>query len=172
MTEPASTGPADTGPAGPVRPDNALLRLPAALAEQAREVLSGREAPATPRDAASVLLLRPAAAVPARSGIEVYMLRRARSMAFAAGVFAFPGGSVDPRDSEEEGLAWAGPDPDEWGRALDAPAALARALVCAAVRETFEESGVVVAGPEASSVVGENNGTHREADRGALLDHS
>ena len=99
------------------------------------------------------------------------MLRRARSMAFAAGVFAFPGGSVDPRDSEE-GMAWAGPDPQEWGQALDAPAALARALVCAAVRETFEESGVVLAGPDASSVVADTSGPDWEADRQGLLDHS
>ena len=99
------------------------------------------------------------------------MLRRVRSMAFAAGVFAFPGGSVDPRDSEE-GLAWAGPDPDEWGRALGAPAALARALVCAAVRETFEESGVLLAGPDATSVVADTSGPDWEADRQGLLDHS
>ena len=177
MTDPASaggqaaTGPASTGQASSNHPDNAILRLPAALAEQAREVLSGRKAPVAPRDAASVLLLRPAAAGPAPPpGIEVYMLRRARSMAFAAGVFAFPGGSVDPRDSED--MAWAGPDPQEWGQALDVPAALARALVCAAVRETFEESGVVLAGPDASSVVADTSGPDWEADRQGLLDHS
>ena len=147
------------------------MRLPPALAEQAREVLSGSKPPVAPRDAASVLLLRPVAADPARPGLEVYMLRRARSMAFAAGVFAFPGGSVDPRDSEE-GMAWAGPGPQEWGQALDAPAALARALVCAAVRETFEESGVLLAGPDASSVVADTSGPDWEADRQALLDHS
>jgi 8-oxo-dGTP pyrophosphatase MutT (NUDIX family) len=168
-TEPASTGPASTGPARQSPPDHALLRLPAALAEQAREVLSGRKAPATPRDAASVLLLRPAGGD--RPGLEVYMLRRARSMAFAPGVFVFPGGSVDPRDAEES-MAWAGPDAQEWGRALDAPPALARALVCAAVRETFEESGVLLAGPDASSVVADTSGLDWEADRQALLDHS
>jgi hypothetical protein len=170
-TGPAGTGPPGTGPPGPSRPDNALLRLPAALAEQAREVLSGRKAPVVPRDAASVLLLRPAAADPAPPGIEVYMLRRARSMAFAAGVFAFPGGSVDPRDSEQ-GMGWAGPDPQEWGQALDAPAALARALVCAAVRETFEESGVMLAGPDAGRMVADTSGPDWEADRQGLLDHS
>ncbi len=179
MTEPASTGPASTGPGrpgpastGPGRPDHALLRLPPAWAEQAREVLSGRKAPVTPRDAASVLLLRPAAADgPGPPGVEVYLLRRARSMAFAAGASAFPGGSVDPRDAEED-LAWAGPDAQEWGRVLDAPPALARALVCAAVRETFEESGVLLAGPTASTVVADTSGADWEADRQALLDHS
>lgn len=167
MTEPVSSNPARQIP-----PDRALLRLPPALAEQAREVLSGRKTPVLPRDAASVLLLRPPAADgPAEPGIEVYMLRRARSMAFAPGVFVFPGGSVDPRDAEE-GMAWAGPDAQEWGRALDAPPALARALVCAAVRETFEESGVLLAGPDASTVVADTSGPDWEADRQALLDHS
>jgi 8-oxo-dGTP pyrophosphatase MutT (NUDIX family) len=92
-------------------------------------------------------------------------------MAFAAGASAFPGGSVDPRDAEED-LAWAGPDAQEWGRVLEAPPALARALVCAAVRETFEESGVLLAGPTASTVVADTSGADWEADRQALLDHS
>jgi 8-oxo-dGTP pyrophosphatase MutT (NUDIX family) len=166
VTEPAGAGPARQFP-----PDHAILRLPSALAEQARDVLTGRKDPVTPRDAASVLLLRPAAGEPGQPGIEVYMLRRARSMAFAPGVFVFPGGSVDPRDAEQ-GMAWAGPDAQEWGRALDAPPALARALVCAAVRETFEESGVLLAGPDAGTVVADTSGPEWEADRQALLDHS
>ena len=160
------------GPPGEDVPGRAILRLPAALAGQARAVLSGRKEPVTPRDAASVLLLRPAGVDgPGPAGIEVYMLRRARSMAFAPGVSAFPGGSVDPRDAEE-GMAWAGPEAQEWGRVLDAPAALARALVCAAVRETFEESGVLLAGPSPAAVVADTSGPDWEADRQALLDHS
>ncbi|MGI8448561.1 MAG: NUDIX hydrolase, partial [Streptosporangiaceae bacterium] len=46
------------------------------------------------------------------------------------------------------------------------------ALVCAAVREAFEGSGGLLAGPDASSVVGDTSGTDWEADREALLDHS
>ena len=69
-------------------------------------------------------------------------------------------------------MAWAGPDAQEWGRALGAPAALARALVCAAVRETFEESGVLLAGPGPAAVVADTSGPDWEADRQALLDHS
>ena len=178
MTDPASDGPGGSGQAsgpGPPSedvPGRAILRLPAALAGQARAVLSGRKEPVTPRDAASVLLLRPAGVDgPWPAGIEVYMLRRARSMAFAPGMSAFPGGSVDPRDAEE-GMAWAGPEAQEWGRVLDAPAALARALVCAAVRETFEESGVLLAGPSPAAVVADTSGPDWEADRQALLDHS
>jgi 8-oxo-dGTP pyrophosphatase MutT (NUDIX family) len=146
------------------------------LGERARDVLAGRRPPAQPRDAATVMLLRPApdpAAGPAGGGggIEVYMLRRKPSMAFAPGAFVFPGGSVDPRDADEK-VAWAGPEPAEWGRVFDAPPQLARALVCAAVRETFEESGVLLAGPSAGEMVADTTGPEWEADRRALLDRS
>jgi 8-oxo-dGTP pyrophosphatase MutT (NUDIX family) len=99
------------------------------------------------------------------------MLRRKSSMAFAPGAFVFPGGSVDARDADEQ-VAWAGPDPAEWGRVFDAPPQLARALVCAAVRETFEESGVLLAGPSAGAVMADTTGPDWEADRQALLDRS
>jgi 8-oxo-dGTP pyrophosphatase MutT (NUDIX family) len=55
---------------------------------------------------------------------------------------------------------------------LDAPVTLARALVCAAVRETFEESGVLLAGPTADTIVADTRGDDWEADRQALLDRS
>ena len=152
-------------PAPAYRP---IFRLGGSYAEQAGDYLAGRRAAAEPRDAASVLLLR---AAPDQPGVEVYMLRRACSMAFAPGASAFPGGSVDPRDAEDE-VAWAGPDAADWGRLLDAPPALARALVCAAVRETFEESGVLLAGPAAGTLVADTSGPDWEADRTALLDRS
>ncbi len=165
---------------GPV--DDAGIRLPRPLAGRAGDVLAGKVPPAAARDAATVMLLRPAR--PARlagdgpagqqgdeDGLEVYMLRRKPSMAFAPGAFVFPGGSVDPRDADEE-VAWAGPGGAEWGRIFDAPAQLARALVCAAVRETFEESGVLLAGPAAATVVADTTGDDWEADRLALLDRS
>src|ERR1017187_8388779 len=150
------------------------------LTERGREVLAGRRPPVAARDAATVMLLRPsgaaapeAAGVPAPEapGIEVDMLRRKTSMAFAPGGFVFPGGSVDDRDADSE-VAWAGPDIADWGRVLDAPPELARALVCAAVRETFEESGVLLAGPSAGAVVPDTTGEDWEADRNALLDRS
>ena len=94
-----------------------------------------------PRDAATVMLVR---AQPG-AGTEVYMLRRQRSMAFAPGAYVFPGGSVDAADGDP-GIGWSGPDPAEFGEWLGCSAQEARALVCAAVRETFEESGVLLAG--------------------------
>lgn len=142
------------------------IRLPGRLGDAAREVLSGRQPPAVPRDAATVMLIRPAAA-----SLEVYMLRRQASMAFAPGAYVFPGGSVDTRDADEE-VAWTGPDAAEWGRIFAAPPSLARALVCAAVRETFEESGVLLAGESAESVVADTTSEDWEADRRALLDRS
>jgi 8-oxo-dGTP pyrophosphatase MutT (NUDIX family) len=103
--------------------------------------------PAEPRDSATVALLRDTP-----EGTEVFLLRRVAAMAFAAGMTVFPGGGVDRRDADAT-VAWAGPGADWWARAFDCPPELARALVCAAVRETFEESGVLLAGPDATSVV-------------------
>lgn len=120
--------------------------------------------PATPRDAASVVLLRDGDA-----GLEVYLMQRVATMAFAAGVVVFPGGSVDPRDSD---VPCDGADPDTWAPLLRADATLSRALVAAAVRETFEETGVLLAGPSLDEVAGDTTGQGWEADRLALVDGS
>jgi 8-oxo-dGTP pyrophosphatase MutT (NUDIX family) len=145
----------------------ASFRLPEPVAAKAREFVAGNRQPAVPRDAATVMLLRDGQA----GQLEVYMLRRKPSMAFAPGAMVFPGGSVDPRDADEQ-VAWAGPDAAHWGEVFDAPPELARALVCAAVRETFEESGVLLAGPSAAEVVADTTSDEWEADRQALRDHS
>src|ERR1700712_130130 len=105
-------------------------------------------------------------------GPDVYLLRRQTSMAFAGGMCVFPGGGVDPRDFDHE-VAWAGPSPDEWAAQLGTAEATARALVCAAVRETFEESGVLLAGPDdgngvEDTVVADTTGEDWERDRAAL----
>jgi 8-oxo-dGTP pyrophosphatase MutT (NUDIX family) len=104
--------------------------------------------------------------------LQVYLIRRVSSMAFAAGATVFPGGSVDLRDAHLPDRYWSGPQPSEWTGALGADVDLSRALVCAAVRETFEESGVVLAGPTAESVVADIRDDGWETDRKALLDRS
>jgi 8-oxo-dGTP pyrophosphatase MutT (NUDIX family) len=117
------------------------------LAERITAIAAGQLAPALPRDAATVMVLRPGSA-PGQPGDapEVLMLRRPAAMAFAPGAYVFPGGSVDPADADAD-IGWvAGPTPGEFGEQLGCPAELARALVCAAVRETFEESGILLAG--------------------------
>ncbi len=125
-----------------------------------------RPPPATARPASTVLLLRDGG-----SAVEVFVLRRRASMAFAARMHAFPGGGVDPRDTDPR-VPWVGPSPQEWGALLGCPAELAEALVCAAVRELFEECGVLLAGSDDEAVVGDVSGPDWEQDRLALLDRS
>ncbi|MBY6411218.1 NUDIX hydrolase [Rhodococcus sp. BP-252] len=114
------------------------------------------------RDASTVILLRDAAA-----GIEVFLLERVGGMAFAGGMTVFPGGGVDLSDADADtGLEWTGPSASWWAERFGVDERKATALVCAAARETFEECGVLLAGPTADSVVSD---TRRFADdRGAL----
>lgn len=140
--------------------------LPQEVVDKAMEYADGRRTPAEPRDAATVILLQPGV-----NGPEVYLLSRHRTMSFAAGMCVFPGGGVDPRDSDHT-VGWAGPSPEDWADRLGCTAVEARALVCAAVRETFEECGVLLAGPSADSVVADVSGDDWEADRHALESRS
>ena len=102
------------------------------------------------------------------AGVDVFMLRRSSTMEFAPRMMVFPGGGVDPRDADPS-LPWAGPLPVDWGRLLIADEATARELVVAAVREVFEECGVLLAGPDVESVVGDVSGPAWQAERAALL---
>jgi len=69
------------------------------------------------RPAATVMLLRDTSA-----GLEVFMLRRTNNAVFAGGMYVFPGGKVDPADGEGD-----------------------EAFVVAAIRECYEEAGVLLA---------------------------
>ena len=119
-------------------------------------------APVPVRDAATVALLRDG-----DRGPEAYLLRRVRGMAFAAGMTVFPGGGVDPRDADTA-VGWVGPPAAAWAAPFDADEPLARALVCAAVRETFEESGVLLAGTGPDDVLADVSTDDWEAERVAL----
>jgi 8-oxo-dGTP pyrophosphatase MutT (NUDIX family) len=86
------------------------------------------------RPAATVVLLRDGA-----DGLEVWLQRRASTLAFAAGMHAFPGGRVDDDevlDGTGDGLE---AEAEVWG---DVDLDVVRAHRAAAVRETWEESGV------------------------------
>jgi 8-oxo-dGTP pyrophosphatase MutT (NUDIX family) len=91
-------------------------------------------------------------------------------MAFAAGAYVYPGGGVDPRDDDRL-VGWAGPGLDVWAGRLGVDEPSAQAIVCAAVRETYEEAGVLLAGDGAGTLVGDTTGDDWEADRLALVGH-
>ena len=122
------------------------------------------------RPAATVMLVRDTS-----EGIEVFLMRRHAAMEFAAGMTVFPGGGVDDRD-RDAGLvangAWYGPEPQWWAQRFDIGTDLAEALVCAAARETFEESGVLFAGPagDPDGIVADASIYHQA--RAALEDRS
>jgi 8-oxo-dGTP pyrophosphatase MutT (NUDIX family) len=153
-----AAGGATHGPLG------AAGRVPAHMEEHLSAYLSGEYEPVAAKGASTVVLLREGT-----DGPEAYLLRRHRQMAFAAGMYAFPGGTVDPRDFDTA-VAWAGPTPEQWAATLACTPAEARALVCAATRETFEESGVLLAGSTQQTVVADTTGDDWERDRGALVD--
>ena len=122
--------------------------------------------PLTPRPAATVMLIRDNP-----GGISVFLMRRHSAMEFAAGVMVFPGGGVDDRDRNAQ-IAWTGPPPTWWAERFGTETGLAEALVCAAARETFEECGVLFAGPadDPDGIVGDAS-VYRES-RLALADRT
>jgi 8-oxo-dGTP pyrophosphatase MutT (NUDIX family) len=93
---------------------------------------------ATARPAATIMLLRDGPA-----GIEVFMVVRHHAIDFASGALVFPGGRVEETDHELAANAADCPNPD----GLDTEALAFRV---AAIRETFEECGVLLARPRES----------------------
>ncbi|RUP03508.1 MAG: NUDIX hydrolase [Mycobacterium sp.] len=122
--------------------------------------------PLPARPAATVMLVRDAP-----GGLNIFLMRRHSAMEFAPGVIVFPGGGVDDRDRNAD-IAWAGPPPEWWAQRFGIETDLAIALVCSAARETFEESGVLFAGPadDPDSIVGDAS-VYRES-RHALADRT
>lgn len=123
--------------------------------------------PVEARAAATVMLVRDGE-TSGHGELEVYLLRRASSMPFAPGAYAFPGGRVDGRDTER-GIPVTGPGTRHWSEVLGATESMAQGLVCAAVRETFEESGVLLAARPGSEPVADTSGPDWEEDRRALI---
>jgi 8-oxo-dGTP pyrophosphatase MutT (NUDIX family) len=127
-----------------------LTDLPHGIREKADALLAGTLDVVPLRDAATVVLLRDGPA-----GLEVYMQRRTRTLAFAAGLYVFPGGRVEAADEEDAvPFAEAPPRPIPFAVGgdivLDRPGpadagSMYRGLVVAAVRETLEEAGVLLA---------------------------
>lgn len=123
-------------------PDVFLIPADALPPGFAEKVAAGDFTAAATRPAATVLLVRDSG-----DGPEVLLLRRHRRSGFAAGAWVFPGGVVDGGDGD---LALVermdGPTPMQWAErlGLDDPAE-AVSFVTAAVREAFEETGILLA---------------------------
>ena len=134
--------------------------MPSRMRERGEAVARGELdwTPPALRDAATVCLLRSGP-----SGLEVFLMRRTTSMAFAAGMYVYPGGAVEDSDSRAPvagrvdlglvGHRTTSPDP--------------RALLVAAARETFEECGVLLALD--ADGVGVRIDSDLEAERAALV---
>lgn len=122
----------------------APLSMPPHLIERARAVIGDSsvewEIPPV-RDAATVVL-----AADLDSGIHVYLQRRVRTMAFAAGMYVFPGGAVEPTDVAAACEIACPPD-----RRIDTSGAIPGVdsvpSRIAAVRETAEEAAIVLGDP-------------------------
>ena len=97
-----------------------------------------------PRPASTILLLRDSAST--KGEIEVFMMVRHYEIDFNSGALVFPGGSVDAGDQE----IIARPELYSGGEGLDAAALSFR---IAAIRETFEESGILLARPRGSKAL-------------------
>ena len=95
--------------------------------------------PSAVRPASTVLLLRDG-----RGGIEVFMMVRHYEIDFASGALVFPGGSVDATDQDiaDQPELYAGSDGSD---------AATLNFRIAAIRETFEECGILLARPRGSS---------------------
>ena len=106
--------------------------------EKVKEIVMSAE-PGVVRPASTILLLRDR-----REGIEVFMMVRHYEIDFASGALVFPGGSVDVGDQGivDQPRLYAGSD------GLDVATLNFR---IAAIRETFEESGILLARPRGSS---------------------
>jgi 8-oxo-dGTP pyrophosphatase MutT (NUDIX family) len=98
-------------------------------------------APAQPRDAATVVVLRDGA-----RGPEVYLVKRSRQVDFMAGAHVFPGGRLDKADSSPSTCALLSTEAKDLHARLGEPlpATHAAGLFVAAIRETFEEAGLLL----------------------------
>ncbi len=99
----------------------------------------------TVRDAATVMLVRDAVDDDGAPTVEVCMLQRNLASEFVAGAYVFPGGSVDPSDRTPEAAAVCRGLTDAEASAALGITAGGLAFYVAALRECFEEAGVLVA---------------------------
>lgn len=126
------------------------------------------EPPVEPKLAATVLLARPAR--DPKDVCELFMMLRAKTMAFVPDAVVFPGGSAKKGPVSGD-VAWSGPSPAEWGKRTGLSEEDAYRVVLAAVRELFEESGVLLASVGGEGVPDTSEGSHLLGCRAAIEAH-
>jgi len=101
---------------------------------------------AAPKDAVTVIVVRDAPGTGSGGDrLEVLLLERHGASAFAPGALVFPGGKLDPTDAQLDPTRVRCTDPERWADRLGvAGADAAVAMLVAAVRETFEEAGILL----------------------------
>jgi 8-oxo-dGTP pyrophosphatase MutT (NUDIX family) len=110
----------------------------------------------TTRDAATLMLIRDARDDDGGPAVEVCMLRRNLESEFVAGAYVFPGGSVDDEDRGPEVAARCRGLTDVEASAILGMDSGGLALWVAALRECFEEAGVLVARPVSAGTAGDD----------------
>ncbi|HPU13391.1 MAG TPA: NUDIX domain-containing protein [Aeromicrobium sp.] len=134
-----------------------LVPVPPSLAGRLESFDPTQVAPT--KDAATIAVVRDGP-----NGLEAFLMRRHSKMEFAPGMYVFPGGGVQDDDASE--IPWVGPSPGQWAERFGCSPQVAKRLVVAAIRETFEETGVLLAGPDERTVIADT--TALAADREAL----
>lgn len=110
----------------------------------------GERTPSKPRQASSVVLLKDSS-----SGLQTFLTYRPGESPL--GTVAFPGGTIEAADDDV--TDWVGPSPMAWAKSLGTEdIGLAKRHVVAAIRELFEETGILLAGADASSLMENNTG--------------
>lgn len=138
-----------------------VFELPEGEAPAARSWwVHGERRPRAARRASSVAVVRDGP-----DGVET--LLRFREGPTPLGSVAFPGGSLDA--SDEEDCTWFGPSAAQWSRILGTgDHRLARRHLTGALRELFEEAGILLAGPDPYSVASNPGGGEWQQARAAL----
>ncbi|MFQ4148605.1 NUDIX hydrolase [Arthrobacter sp. LAPM80] len=105
----------------------------------------GQRTPSKPRQASSVVLLKDSP-----GGLRTFLTYRPGGSPL--GTVAFPGGTIEAADDDV--TDWVGPSPTMWAKSLGTQdIGLAKRHVVAAIRELFEETGILLAGPDSSALV-------------------
>jgi 8-oxo-dGTP pyrophosphatase MutT (NUDIX family) len=146
-----------------------MTEIPPELMQKFSTDANGGFANVTPKDAATLILLD-------RTGSEpkVLMGKRHARHVFMPGAYVFPGGRLDPIDRKMQVAASLDPRAEQKLMAqIKRPnAAKARALALAAVRETFEETGLLLGSKAADMPAKPDNAWSAFVDAGILPDLS